>query len=324
MGVVIHTRLRDRLFAPEDMVRLNGLGEVVWTESPEPITVGQACEILADCEIGVGSWGTPYPCAELLEACPRLRLWEHAAGTVKHMFGPHLSGRGLVIASCKPANAENVAAMTLGEIILGLWRVFENAAANRLGPAGSPPALKVLYRATVGVIGASQVGRRVIRLLQPFGCNVLLYDPFVSPAGAAEMGASLVADLLELCRRSDVVTLHTPDLPATERLLGAREFRAMRDDAVFINTARGRCVDEAALIAELQSGRLLAFLDVTHPEPAAADSPLRKLPNVVLTSHIAGVPATNMGRQAVDDIAAFLAGRSPMCVVTPQELDRIA
>jgi len=176
----------------------------------------------------------------------------------------------------------------------------------------------------VGVVGASEVGRRVIRLLQPFRCTVLLCDPYVTADEARGLGAEKEDDLIRLCARSDVVTLHTPALPATENLIGDQALRAMKDDAVFINTARGMCINEAALIAELSSGRLFALLDVTEPEPAAADSPLRRLPNVVLTSHIAGVAAPNMGRQAVDDIAAFLRGEQPLCVARTDELDRIA
>lgn len=324
IGVVIHTSLRDLLFSEEDRARLDSLGEVVRTESREPISVGEAIELLAGCEVGVGSWRTPQLDARIAEACPGLRLWEHVAGTVKHMFGPHLEGRDITIASCKTAIADNVAEMTLGEIILGLRRVFENAAANRRGVPERPSRIGVLFSSTVGVVGASEVGRRVVKLLRPFSCRVLLYDPFVAEGEAAEMGAELVGDLIDLCAGSDVVTLHTPALPSTERLLGGREFRAMRDDAVFINTARGMCIDEAALVAELEKGRLFAFLDVSKPEPAPADSPLRRLPNLVYTSHIAGVPALNMGKQAVDDIAAFLGGGSPMCVVREENLDRTA
>jgi phosphoglycerate dehydrogenase-like enzyme len=98
----------------------------------------------------------------------------------------------------------------------------------------------------------------------------------------------------------------------------------MRDDAIFINTSRGVCIDEEALVAELEKGRLFAFLDVTAPEPAAEDSPLRRLPNVVLTSHMGGFADLRMGKQAVDDIAAYIRGESPRMVVTRDRLDRIA
>ncbi len=325
IGVVIHTSLCDKLFSPEDRARLERLGEVRWTRSPDPIDDAAAADLLAGCRVGIGSWGTPCPqSAALMAACPDLRLWEHAAGTVRHMFGRHLAGRRLVIASCKTAIADNVADFTLGEILLALRRVFENAAANRAGPVPAPAAMKDIRGSTVGVVGASEVGKRVIRLLAPFRCRVLLYDPFVTDRQAARLGATRVRDLADLCRASDVVTLHAPALPSTAKMMRAAHFRAMRDDAIFINTARGMCVDEAALAAELAKGRLFALLDVTDPEPAAADSPFRRLPNCLLTSHIAGLGWFNMGTQAVDDVAKFLRGRRPLCVQTPDMLDRIA
>src|SRR5690349_12583667 len=111
IGVIIHTVLQDQLFSPEDRARLERMGTVVWTASEKPLTIAEACELLADCEVGVGSWNSPYPNAELLAACTKLRLWEHAAGTVKHFFGPHLQGHDLTIASCKTAIADSVAEM---------------------------------------------------------------------------------------------------------------------------------------------------------------------------------------------------------------------
>src|SRR3954463_4454453 len=89
IGVIIHQPLRDQLFSPTDQERLNGLGRVTWTESRRPISMEDAIEILRECEVGVGSWASPHPGPALMEGCPALKLWEHAAGTVKHMFGPH-------------------------------------------------------------------------------------------------------------------------------------------------------------------------------------------------------------------------------------------
>lgn len=324
IGVVIHTDLRHQLFRPEDWEWLQTLGEVVATDSPTPISADAACDLLTNCAVGIGSWQTPWPNAQVLAACPQLELWEHAAGTVKHFFGPHLDGRSLTIASCKTAIADCVAEMTLAQIILGLRGVFPNAAANRQGIAPKPLRCRVVFGATIGVIGASEVGRRVIKLLQPFNATILLYDPFVSDAQAREMGVTRVDDLLHLCRSSDAVTLHTPDVPACRPALAAPHFAAMPDDAIFINTSRGACIDEPALIAELQQGRLFAFLDVSTPEPAAADSALRTLPNVVYTSHIAGPPTALIGRQVVNDIAAYLSGQSPLCVVTADTLAHTA
>jgi phosphoglycerate dehydrogenase-like enzyme len=214
--------------------------------------------------------------------------------------------------------------MAVGELIVGLKRVLDNAAANRKGKAGKPKNSKCLASCTVGVLAASQVGRRTIRNLRPFGPKVLLYDPFVTGDAARELGVERVCDVLDLCRRSDAVTLHTPAVPATKGIIGREALRAMRDDCVIVNTSRGTCIDEAALVEELSKGRLFAFLDVTSPEPAAEDSPLRKLPNVVLTSHVAGGADHKIGRQAVDDVAAFIEGRPLAMAVTWDMLDRLA
>jgi phosphoglycerate dehydrogenase-like enzyme len=240
------------------------------------------------------------------------------------MFGEHLQGTQLQIASCKGALAESVAEITVGQIILGLHRVFENAAENRKGVTPAPPNMKTLAGSMIGIIGASEVGMRVMNLLKPFSCKIGLYDPFCSQEKAELYGAQKFESLEALCRISDVVSLHVPDLPETYQMMNATLFQAMPDDAIFINTARGRCVDESALIAELSKGRLFAFLDVSHPEPTPAESPFRTLANVVYTSHIAGPPTPLIGRQAVDDIAAFLEGKSPLCVVLPETLGRIA
>ncbi len=328
IGVVVHEPLARALFAPADRARLARLDPAVrWADVTEPLTMAQAVEVLRDADVAVGSWKAPLPDERLLSECPRLRLWVHAAGSVKAMFapgvrGPH--GRELIIASCAPAIAEQVAEFTLGLIIVGLKRLIPSAAANRAGPAPKPANALTPGSATVGVIGASHVGRGVMRLLRPLDARLLLFDPYVSDGQARELGATKVNDLVELCASSDLVTLHAPLLPSTRHMLTAAHFRAMRDDAVFINTARGGCVDEAALVEELRKGRLFAFLDVTDPEPAHADSPMRRLPNVVLTSHIAGMAEHRIGKQAVDDVEAFLTGRQPKLVVTEDMLDRLA
>jgi phosphoglycerate dehydrogenase-like enzyme len=322
IGVLIPVPLRDKLFKAADCRRLETLGEVAWNDSNEHLAPEHATRLLSECDIAIGSWGTAHPATPgLIAACPRLRLWEHVAGSVKHMFGPHLQDRDLAIASCKGAIAECVAEQVIGALIVGLRCVIENASANRQGPARIPKGLRVLNDSTIGVIGASEVGKRVIRLLQPFGCEVLCYDPFADPA---TLGVELVSDLAELCARCHALTLHTPKLSATEKLVGARELAAMRDGALFINTSSGLCVDQAALTRELESGRLHAWLDVTTPEPLPAEHILRTLPNVILTSHIAGPATSNMGRQAVDDVAAFIAGGMPQCVINASMLERTA
>ena len=103
-----------------------------------------------------------------------------------------------------------------------------------------------------------------------------------------------------------------------------KKLKTMKDDVVFVNTSRGDNIDEEALIKELEKGRLFAFLDVTSPEPSPADSPLRKLPNVALTPHIAGAKSYRTGAMAVEEICRYFAGEPAIHRVTKDMLPTIA
>ena len=111
-----------------------------------------------------------------------------------------------------------------------------------------------LYGKRVGVVAASLTGRAFIRLLQPFGCDVLVYDPYLSPERAAALGVRLVDDLGELMATCDVVSNHAPTTPETDGLISAGALARLRDGALFVNTARAAAIDYTALMAELQRG----------------------------------------------------------------------
>jgi phosphoglycerate dehydrogenase-like enzyme len=177
----------------------------------------------------------------------------------------------------------------------------------------------------VGVIGASHVGRHLIRLLKPFEVKILLYDPFVTTEQAAALGVEQV-QLNTLLERADVVSLHAPAKADTHHMLNAGRLALMKDEALLINTARGTLIDEAALITELSQGRFFAFLDVTDPEPLALDSPLRRLENVVVLPHLAGCieDCSRMGEMAVEELRRFFVGEPPLYQVKPDMLGRIA
>ncbi|MGH6925557.1 MAG: NAD(P)-dependent oxidoreductase, partial [Propylenella sp.] len=148
---------------------------------------------------------------------------------------------------------------------------------------------------TAGVVGLGVVGMAVARALHKAGCGIVYYDPHpTDPAGVAAIAAKAVP-LAELLACADIVTLHVPLLPATKSLIGAAEIAAMKPTAVLIQASRGGVVDEAALAAALQSGRLGgAAVDVYSSEPPSPDNPLLKLSGeaaerTLLTPHIAGV-----------------------------------
>lgn len=313
------------MFSAESWKRLHELAPTTATESEEPLTEDQAIEILRDCTVAVGSWRTPKPTPELLQACPDLKLWVHSAGSVKGLFNDATVERGLRIVSCAGPIADNVAEFTIAMLVNGLRHIFEHAAHMRNPGSPRPPRGKMLCDSTVGVLSASTVGRLVLKMLGVIGCRVILYDPYVTEEQARELGATLENDLLKICAQCDAITVHTPYLAATHHMLKAEHFKAMRDDTVFVNTARGGVVDEQAMVSELARGRLTACLDVSDPEPAEPDSALRRLPNVLLTPHSAGGAGNRrMGKLVVDAVEAFINGEPIPGEVKHEDLDRLA
>ncbi len=164
---------------------------------------------------------------------------------------------------------------------------------------------------TLGVIGLGALGARVARLGQAFGMKVLGFDP-VAPAAEGVAPASVA----EILRQADVVSLHLPLTASTRNLIGAAELRAMKRNALLINTARGGLVDEAALAQALQAGTIAgAGFDVLTREPPDASNPLLalRLPNFVLTPHVAWASAEAMqglADQLVENIELFVAGKA--------------
>jgi phosphoglycerate dehydrogenase-like enzyme len=313
----------------ETSARLGRICDVVSVEPLREFSSATARRVLAEVDVLVTGWGCPHISAEVLASAPRLRLIAHAAGTVKSFIDPAVYARGVVVTNAVDANAIPVAEFTLAAIIMAnkhvlrfrdLYREDHKRSSSHAlmdEPIGN-------FRRTIGIIGASRIGRRVIGLLQNLECSVLLYDPFVSAADGLQ--AELV-DLDTLMVRSDVVSLHAPSLPSTRAMLGAPQFKLMRDGSTFINTARGALVDEAALIAELKTGRISAVIDVTDPEIARDGSPLYDLPNVLLTPHMAGAIGTErsrLGRLVADEVARFVAGEPLQFAVAPELLERLA
>jgi phosphoglycerate dehydrogenase-like enzyme len=319
-----------RLLVPPVLDRLGTLVDLPDTAPLERFDDARAGRLLASAEVLITGWGCPVVDRRALDRAPALRAVVHTAGTVKRMLSEACWERGIQVSSAAAANALPVAEYTLAAILLANKRVLaaRDAYRDRRGPYDWQRELAAHgnYRRTVGVIGASRVGRRVIELLRPFDLRVLLSDPYVSATDARALGAE-PAGLDQLCARSDVVSVHAPALPETRHLLDARRLALMPDGSTLVNTARGMLVDTAALTRELLSGRLHAVLDVTDPEVLPADSPLYELPNVLLTPHIAGSMGNELSRLAdfaLDELERWAAGRPFAAPVLASDLARQA
>jgi phosphoglycerate dehydrogenase-like enzyme len=318
------------VFPPDLVTRLRQLVDVdptTFTSFDGPA----AATALAQADVLLTGWGCPRIDADLLAAAPRLRAVVHAAGTVKTRLDPVVFERGLVVSSAAQVNAVPVADYTMAMLVLGTKRAFSRAGRYATAAEGAPRDWLSgdgtgLHDCTVGVIGASRVGRLVLDRLRAFDVEVLLHDPHVTRAEAARLGAEPVG-VDELCRRSDVVTVHAPALPETRHLLDARRLALLPDHALVVNTARGSLIDTEALTGACAAGRVSAILDVTEPEPLPAGHPLFALPNVLITPHLAGAQGRELrrlGEFAVAEVGRFLKGLPLLGRIEPERLPYIA
>jgi D-3-phosphoglycerate dehydrogenase / 2-oxoglutarate reductase len=203
-------------------------------------------------------------------------------------------------------------------LLLALARKI--ALSNSLAQSGRwevPPIvpLRRLEGQVLGLIGFGNIPRALAPKAKAFGLTVITHDPYVSADVVAALGVESTS-FEDLLGRSDFVSVHAPLLPATRGLMNAAAFARMKKGAFLVNTARGPLIDEPALVAALDSGRLAgAALDVVAVEPLAGDSPLLGRDNVILTPHTAfySVEALEeLQTKCANDVARVLSGETPV------------
>ena len=208
---------------------------------PETINENYMTEVLPKAEACITGWGTPKLTEAVLNHTPVLRLIGHAAGTPKSIVTDAVWAKDIRVFTAAPIIAMDVAESVLGAIIYSLKCMYPYDRMMREGTwVDNGSKVKELkysmkrlnYRLTVGIVGASHVGRNLIRFLQPFGVKIKLYDPYVSEFRAQELGVKM-ASLEELMATSDVVTLHAPNIPQTQNMINRDMLALMKDGAPF-------------------------------------------------------------------------------------------
>ncbi len=257
----------------------------------------------------------------MLAGLPELRMIAVSRGGPVNIDMKAARARGLRVVNTPGRNASAVAEFTIGAILAETRLIRAGHEALRAGEWRGD-----LYRAdrtgrelsemTVGVVGYGAIGTRVVALLKPFGCRILVADPYVQISAADRLAAVVQTDLAQVLHEADIVTLHARVTSETTGFIGARELAAMKPGALLVNTARGPLVDYEALYTALASGHLGgAMLETFAIEPAPPDWPLLKLPNVTLTPHIAGASRktiTIAAREIAEDVRRYFAGLPPL------------
>ncbi|WOH18581.1 hydroxyacid dehydrogenase [Paenarthrobacter sp. GOM3] len=294
-----------RIFPPRRLAQLAPELLLLDQEPMEEFVSKKSRDLLAITDILITGWSCPTIDGAVLAAAPRLRHIIHAGGTVKHHITDACWDRGIQVSTAAEVNAVPVAEYTVAMILLANKRVLQLARTLHTEKNTVEPDLVFPdmgnYGKRVGIIGASKIGRHVIRLLASYDLEVVVSDPYLDDAAAAALGVVSVT-LDELVATSDVVSLHAPSLASTENLINAGLIGRLKDGATFINTSRGELVDQEALLGRIQQGNLYAVLDVTTPWVLPPESAFYTHPNVLLTPHLAGSLGTELERMAANTI----------------------
>lgn len=283
---------------------------------------------LSEVEVIFSTWGMAKLDEAFLAAAPKLRAVFYAAGTVKSFATPESYARNVAICSAWRANAIPVAEYTLATIILSLkkfWMAFRTdyPAIARITHWDAQGA----YACKIGLLSLGAIGLQVAKLLKSLEVEVLACDPFCRPEVAAEAGVTLVP-LETLFRECEVVSIHTPLLPETTKMVTPALVRTMRPGATLINTSRGAILDEDPVMEVLRDrSDLTAILDVAIAEPPAAKSLVHHLPNVIYTPHVAGSMGgeiSRMGAWMLEEALRLQHGEPLQHKVTIEMLDKVA
>ncbi len=255
---------------------------------------------------------------ELLDAVPTVRAVSNMAVGYDNIDVEAATTRGVVVCITPDVLTETTADFTFALLLAVARRVKPAADAVLRGEWKTWEPLGFLgqdvYGSTLGIIGMGRIGQAVARRARGFAMTILYTDQAPRPEIENEVGARFVG-IDQLLRESDVVSLHVPLTRETRKMIGAEQLRMMKRSAILINTARGGVIDTEALADALESGTIWAAgLDVTDPEPLPADHRLLRLPNVLVTPHIASaseVTRTRMARLAAENLLAALRGERP-------------
>lgn len=297
------------------------LGELtVYDRTPKD--PDEICRRIGDAEMVITN-KTPLT-AEILGRCPGIRYIGLLSTGYNIVDCAAARAQGIPVTNIPAYSTDAVAQLAMALLLEITNQVGRHSAAVREGKWSScadfcfwETPLTELSGKTMGIIGFGRIGQAMGRLARAFGMHVLATGSRPTEEGSA---IADYVELEELLSRSDVVSLHCPLFPETERLINKHTIERMKDGAILLNTGRGQLICEPALAQALHSGKLRAAgLDVLSQEPPAADNPLLTAPNCFITPHIAWAAKESRARLmtiAEENLRLFLAG-TPQNVVNP-------
>jgi phosphoglycerate dehydrogenase-like enzyme len=316
---------RRTFFTDKVKERLNGMAEISWNPSAAMLTREQLEAGLAEADICLSGWSTPQIEREMLKHSPMKLICN--IGNLKGSIHRGIFETEVKISSSQGGFTQSVAEACLMLLLMSFrntFRYMQMLKTNTYRWREDREPGRSIHGKTIGVLGYGTIAKELIRLLRLFEADIVVCDDYCSEEEGRREGFRVMAlePFLQTC---DAVCIHHTLTANTYHLLDRPRLRMMKDDAIIVNTARGAIIDEQALIAELKQGRLFAAMDVYEQEPIAPDSPLRSLPNTIITPHISGFTyecRQGMVDAAVEDIRRFIQGEGLLCQIDVGKYDR--
>lgn len=315
----------ERLLPPQYAGLIEGVAAML---GPASATPENPLAALATAQGVIASARIRYDGA-FMDRAPSLRVISRTGIGVDNIVIPDATARGIAVCNTPDAptvsTAEHAMALLFAvarDIDRGLRELRQGVRKDFFNESRGVE----LNGLRLGLVGLGRIGSHVAKIAQAIGMTVAAFDPGVSPAQAAAKGVERVDSLEALLRDADVVSLHAPLTESTRRLIDAQALAWMKPGAILINAARGGLVDESALLAALEAGKLRgAGLDVFDVEPPSPDHPLLARDDVICTPHIGGVTGASRGRvwrESIGQALAVLRGERPKNILNPESLPR--
>ena len=298
-------------FGPENIKKIEeSFDEVIWNKNERPFTKEELKEAVKGCDAVISGWGSIIYDKEVLDCVPNLKIIAHTAGTVASIVNEETYEKGVTVIGANDREfSESVAEGALAMALTKYKHIdrYLLSQADKSIPYEELPN-KSIFGCTFGIVSYGAIASHLARLLQPFGCKIMVYSRSIAEEELTKYNMQR-ATLEEIFKECDIISLHTAWNKHTENMISEELIKNMKDGALLINTARGRIIYEPALIEELKTGRIQAALDVMWKEPPLPDSELWNLPNVFITDHRAGPTPDRykyIAANIIDDVYNFL------------------
>ena len=281
-----------QFFTEENIKKLESkFDEIVWNKTGRKFTKEELIENIKDCDAVITCWGSNTFDKEIIDNVPKLKIIAHLAGSVAWLVTPEVYDKGIMVCGANDREfSESVAEAALLYALTRLRNLDINHRMLKEKKADGwyQVSTRGLFDKTVGIVSFGAIGKYFAGLLQPFHCKIKVYSRRDLGEETYKKYNMQPASLEEIFETCDVISLHTAWNKHTENMISTPLLEKMKDGAILVNTARGKIIDEPALIEELKKGRISAALDVYWQEPVPSESPLYDMDNVLMLDHKGG------------------------------------